>query len=1604
MGTKVIVGCTVLYTLLDSVITTVLYIHGSHLTTFTNDILDFNILRSALDLWGLMLLRVSLLLGASIGVSWNKGDGTSRVAKATTFILLICMIVITYSLAKLLMLTEVKPLNHQPWFLSLICWTCASSLGVVLFWKKLGKESNSVSNLNSSSRSGGGRGAEDTEKLVETAGEEDEEGEEGRQKKTSSGATLGRLLTYCKNDASLLSVAVLFLLISAVCEAFIPYYYGQAIDSIVLHQSMEYFVKPVITLAALALVSSLAMGVRGGVFTLTFARLNLRLRSHLFRTLMRQEIGFFDENHTGDIISRLSADTTQVSDLISQNINIFLRSIIKGAGFFVFMFGMSWKLTLVTIMGFPFIAFVSKLYGEYYKKLTKEVQTTLAEANKVAEETISSMRTVRSFANENGEADSYCAKLLVMFQLNKKQALAYACYMWTSCISELALEVAILYYGGHLVVTGQMSSGALISFFIYMLELGECLESIASVYTGLMQGVGAAEKVFEYLDRKPKHPAEGTEAPETCCGLVEFKDITFAYPTRPETDILKGVSFTLRPGEVTALVGPSGSGKSSCVSLLENFYLPQQGQVLLDGQPVNIFQHDYLHSKVALVGQEPVLFARTVKENIAYGLTDVSMEAVVQAATKANAHEFITALPEGYDTSVGEKGTQLSGGQKQRVAIARALIRNPRVLILDEATSALDAESEHTVQQALSNIIHEHTVLVIAHRLSTVEKADNIIVIDKGHVAEEGSHNQLMASAGLYCKLVQRQVLGMETGEEVLNPSENLQRNSDKRRRRRRQSDSSSSESEINVRYSIMGTKVIVGCTVLYTLLDSVITTVLYIHGSHLTTFTNDILDFNILRSALDLWGLMLLRVSLLLGASIGVSWNKGDGTSRVAKATTFILLICMIVITYSLAKLLMLTEVKPLNHQPWFLSLICWTCASSLGVVLFWKKLGKESNSVSNLNSSSRSGGGRGAEDTEKLVETAGEEDEEGEEGRQKKTSSGATLGRLLTYCKNDASLLSVAVLFLTMSAVCEAFIPYYFGKAIDSIVLHQSMEHFAKPVITLVILAMVSSFAIGVRGGVFTLTFARLNLRLRSHLFRTLMRQEIGFFDENHTGDIISRLSADTTQVSDLISQNINIFLRSIVRSAGFFVFMFGMSWKLTLVTIMGFPFITFVSNLYGEYYKKLAKEVQTTLAEANKVAEETISSMRTVRSFANESGEADSYCAKLLVMFQLNKKQALAYACYMWTSCMSDFALEIALLYYGGYLVVTGQMSSGTLISFVLYMLELVECLESIASVYTGLMQGVGAAEKVFEYLDRKPKHPAEGTEAPETCCGLVEFKDITFAYPTRPETDILKGVSFTLRPGEVTALVGPSGSGKSSCVNLLENFYLPQQGQVLLDGQPVNIFQHDYLHSKVALVGQEPVLFARTVKENIAYGLTDVSMEAVVQAATKANAHEFITALPEGYDTSVGEKGTQLSGGQKQRVAIARALIRNPRVLILDEATSALDAESEHIVQQALNNIIHEHTVLVIAHRLSTVEKADNIIVINKGHVAEEGSHNQLMASAGLYCKLVQRQVLGMETGEEVLNPSENLQRNSDKRRRHRRQSNSGSSESKITMWC
>ncbi|XP_030075698.1 ABC-type oligopeptide transporter ABCB9 [Microcaecilia unicolor] len=746
-------GCTCTFIVTDVIIATVLYAYGSKQKNMMEDLKHFNIFTSLLDIWGLCLLRSLLLLGALIGVARNLGYGPRRLEASLTCITLLCLLLAMYAVIKVLLFSELEKPIKDLWFWSLFTWTNVAAAATVFCWWLLSlvTPSRHGSNLYFTLR------AEETESSGNTS-----VGNQGK-KTESPRATISRLLSFSRPDVLYLGLAFFFLLANTLGETFTPYFTGLVIDGIVVQRSLDQFSSAVLILSLLAVGSAFAAGVRGGLFTFTFARLSIRIRNLLFRSLVSQEIGFFDENHTGDIISRLTSDTTVMSDVISENVNVFLRSLVKMVGVVIFMFSLCWQLSLVTFMGFPIILLISQVYGKYYKKLAKEVQNALAKANSTAEETLSAMKTVRSFANEETEASIYREKLQQVYILYKKEALAYTYYMWATGFTQLVLQISILYYGGHLVISKQMTSGNLISFIIYEFLLGESMESVGSVYSGLMQGVGAAEKVFGFIDRKPEMVNNGTLAPDNLEGKVEFKHATFSYPTRPSVQVLKDVTFTLHPGKVTALVGPSGSGKSSCVNILENFYPLQEGEVLLDGCPIHLYEHKYLHTKVSLVSQEPVLFARSIDDNISYGLNSVPLEAIVQAAKKANADGFVKELQDGYKTDTGEKGTQLSGGQKQRVAIARALVRNPQVLILDEATSALDAESEHAIQQAINTALQCHTVLIIAHRLSTVEKAHDIIVLDKGRVVQQGTHRKLMEEGGLYAKLVQRQVHGMDS-------------------------------------------------------------------------------------------------------------------------------------------------------------------------------------------------------------------------------------------------------------------------------------------------------------------------------------------------------------------------------------------------------------------------------------------------------------------------------------------------------------------------------------------------------------------------------------------------------------------------------------------------------------------------------------------------------------------------------------------------------------------------------------------------------------------------------------------------------------------------
>ncbi|KAL6777216.1 hypothetical protein ACKKBF_B20615 [Auxenochlorella protothecoides x Auxenochlorella symbiontica] len=594
--------------------------------------------------------------------------------------------------------------------------------------------------------------------------ENDSESHKGAHGDTPTVSTLVRMAS---SDTPILALAFAAGAAAALGQALIPYYTGRIIDAASIDPDPAALRRFTLRLLGVAGACAAATGLRGGLFTVAMTRLNVRLRAALFASLLAQEAGFYDATRTGDITSRLSADTTTVSDQVCLNLNIMLRSLTQAAVVLAFMFDASWRLTVVTFVMVPLVLAICKVYGSYYRKLSKRVQSELAEANSVAEEALSSMTTVKAHAAEDSTRAAYAAKLARFYSLQLREAAAYALYMATNTFLGASVVAGVLFYGGRLVLAGSMSAGALVSFMLYQQSLSGAFQALGDVFSALAAAVGAADKVVELMLRPPRVPPAGRAAPPRLAGRLALRDVRFAYPARPAHPVLTGLSLSVEPGEVVALVGPSGGGKSSVVKLVERLYLPSAGAVTLDGLDVGAYDAKWLKRRVALVSQEPVLYARSIARNIAYGLEpedgvpqeEVPTLADIHAAARlANAHDFILALPDGYDTECGDRGVQLSGGQKQRIALARALVRKPAVLLLDEATSALDADSEALVQEALDATMRGRTVLVIAHRLSTVRNADRILVIQGGAVVESGSHDALLGAGGVYAALVRRQL------------------------------------------------------------------------------------------------------------------------------------------------------------------------------------------------------------------------------------------------------------------------------------------------------------------------------------------------------------------------------------------------------------------------------------------------------------------------------------------------------------------------------------------------------------------------------------------------------------------------------------------------------------------------------------------------------------------------------------------------------------------------------------------------------------------------------------------------------------------------------
>ncbi|XP_012942089.1 ATP-dependent translocase ABCB1 [Aplysia californica] len=1140
------------------------------------------------------------------------------------------------------------------------------------------------------------------------------------------------------------------------------------------------------------------------------------MRKTFFRAVMRQDMSWFDVNESGEISSRFSEDMSKISEGIGDKLAIFVQWTTTWISAYIMAFVSDWRLTLAVIVFSPIIILVGSILVKVLRNLAAKEFRAYAKAGAVAEQCLRAIRTVQAFHGQEKEIARYERCLGDAVKVASKKGLAVGLGQ-SALFFTLYVNLAVaMWVGTVLIQEENLSPGRILPVFLGMVigsvAMGNALNNLES----FANARGAAGKVFDIMARQPMIDIGSQKGlkPQTLQGHVRFHNVKFAYPARPDSVVLAGLNLEVRPGQNVALVGPSGCGKSTTVQLIQRFYDVLDGQVTIDGHNIKDINLAWLRGQIGVVSQEPVLFDATIGENIRFGHLSATQKEIEQAAIDANVHDFISTLPEGYDTRIGERGAQLSGGQKQRIAIARALLRNPKILLMDEATSALDHESEAVVQSALDKAGIGRTTITIAHRLSTVRNADKIVAFSEGEAIEEGTHDQLMARQGLYYQLVQIQA--------------NI-------------------EKESNL----------------------------------------DIADVEIVEE--DDW-----EEDIIDGKLVRASFKRMSSSS------------------------------KGLQKQ---VSLVA-----------------RDSKRKAKADISSP-----------------------GKPGSQKEEPEAepVTIAQVFHYNSTEWHLILIGSFSsLVTGAVhpCFSFVISEFIKTFSVEDETEQMNHVHILGASIIGIAIISAISRMFQGYSFSKSGAILTARLRRLTFASIVNQDMEFFDQPHNqvGAIASKLSADASMVQGATGSKIGQVLEAISVLGCSLTIAFVFGWKLALVVVSFLPLMIISGLVQGRAIAGAAKKDRSQLQQAGKLCSEVVDNVRTVASINREEYFVDKFCELIDQTIASNKKMSIIYGItYGVANCLVFFAYAAAF-YYGSTLVENGEIEFYNVFRVfgaIVFGGAMVGRQSSFSIDYT---KAKLAAARILQLIHRVPKvdvRESQGVKL-DLFRGRVCLDKAVYHYSTRPNIPVLNGMDLTINPGETVALVGSSGCGKSTTTQLIERFYDVDSGCLLVDGVDIRKINLQWYRKQLGIVSQEPTLFDSSIAENIAYGdnSRDVSMDEIIQAARQANIHTFVSSLPQGYQTNVGDKGTQLSGGQKQRIAIARALVRNPKILLLDEATSALDTESEKVVQEALDRASQHRTCIVIAHRLSTIQNADKIAVVSKGKVIEQGTHAQLMTIKGAYYRL------------------------------------------------
>jgi len=1270
---------------------------------------------------------------------------------------------------------------------------------------------------------------------------------------------LRRLIGCCWRYPRLVTLAFGGSLLATIVMVIIPLIQRDIVNNAILSHHQPIWV------GATALVIA-ALVSFAGVFTRRYlgGRLSLDvqhdLRTEMFAALSRLDGARQDQLHTGQIVSRSISDVNMIQGLLAMvpyllgNILLFFLSLVA-------MAVLSPLLTLVALAVGPALFAISLASRNKLFPASWDAQQHAANVAGVVDGAVTGVRVVKGFGQEQQEVERLEGAGRLLYAARVRAVRLMARYNPSLQAIPALGQVGVLAFGGWLAIRGEINLGTFFAFSSYIAQLVGPVRSLTGLITLGQEARASVIRVYEVIDSRPvlTEKPGAVDLPQGASD-VELDDVTFGY--LPSEPVLRGLSLRVGPGETVALVGTSGSGKSTISLLLPRFYDVTGGAARIGGHDVRDLTHDSLRSAIGLVMEDSFLFSDTIRANISYGRPDATDEQIVAAARAAEAEEFILCLPEGYDTVIGEQGLTLSGGQRQRVALARALITDPAILVLDDATSAIDARVEAQIHETLRRVMAGRTTLLIAHRRSTLQLANKIAVLDDGRLVDLGTHEELTERCPLYRLLLAgpgEDAEGVDAGELAYyengpaGPGTTASRPDD-------------------------------------------ITPWLWPDRDRQAAGSGGPAG-----SATQLTSQASTSIGRGMGIGIGGGGSRGRAASVSRTAGTDGSMLAGIPPTPEL--LAKVAALPPANDEP--------------GVDQAFSRAGDPH----------------------------------------------FTLRRLL---RPFAIALIAGLILDGLDAIASIALPWLMRGGID----HGIEAGTFRVIVLISIAALAIVMADWVVNAVQTVVVGRNGERLlytlRVKIFSQLQRLGLDYYEHEMAGRIMTRMTTDVDAMSTFLQTGLITMVNAGLTFVGVMIALLLINIRLGLTLFSVLPVLIIATIVFRAKSSKAYADAREKVSAVNADLQENVAGLRVAQAYRREQVNQDRFAA-LSSAYRTSRLRAQKYIAlyFPFVQALSTIAGAL-VLFAAASEVHSGVLTAGGLIAYLLYIDMLFSPVQQMSQVFDGYQQAAVGLRRISSLLRTptstpEPEHPVTAGRLR----GEIELADVHFSYRDLGQ-EAIAGISLRIAPGETVALVGQTGAGKSTVVKLVARFYDVTAGRVLVDGVDVRDFDLGSYRRQLGVVPQEPYLFPGTLRDAIAYGRPEATDAEVEAAARGVGAIEMISRLPGGFSHQVAERGRNLSAGQRQLIALARAYLVDPAILLLDEATAALDLAAESAVIRATEQLTARRTTLLVAHRLSTAARADRIVVLDAGRIAEVGTHDELLEADGAY-----RALWSAFTGEATL---------------------------------